>query len=111
MTTLSWEEIEDRAAEFRKVCEKRKGTERQQAQRFVTELLSVFGVENPLDNGGEFEHKTPKEWGDDGYIDYFLPKRIIVEMKSKGKDLNKAFEQLKGYVITLSRQSAIGNRH
>ena len=101
MSILSWTEIDDRAVEFRKAWEKRKGAERQEAQMFVREFLSVFGLENPLDNGGEFEHKTPKEYGDDGYIDYFLPKKIIVEMKSKGKDLNKAYEQLKGYVITL----------
>ena len=81
--TLSWEEIEDRAVGFRKNWEKQKGAERQEAQMFVRELLAVFGVENPLDNGGEFEHKTLKEWGDDGYIDYFLPKKIIVEMKKR----------------------------
>ncbi|MBR4986979.1 MAG: class I SAM-dependent DNA methyltransferase, partial [Proteobacteria bacterium] len=101
MATLSWAEIEDRAASFRKVWEKQKGAERQQAQRFVTEFLAVFGVENPLLDDGEFEHKTPKEFGDDGYIDYFLPRKLIVEMKSKGKDLGKAFEQVKDYVFHL----------
>ena len=101
MTTLSWEEIEDRAAHFRKSWEAQKGAERQQAQRFVMEFLSVFGVENPLENNGEFEHKCPKEVGDDGYIDYFLPRKFIVEMKSKGKDLAKAFEQVKDYVFHL----------
>ncbi len=99
--TLSWEEIEDRAAGFRKSWEKQKGAERQQAQSFLRDFLSVFGIENPLEDGGEFEHKCPKEVGEDGYIDYFLPKKLIVEMKSKGKDLNKAYEQLKSYVITL----------
>ena len=45
MTTLSWDEIEDRAAAFRKSWEKQKGAERQQAQRFVTEVLSrVFQI-------------------------------------------------------------------
>ncbi len=101
MTTLSWEDIEDRAANFRKTWEKQKGAERQQAQLFVTDFLYVFGVENPLDCNGEFEHKTPKEVGDDGFIDYFLPKKIAVEMKSKGKDLGKAFEQIKDYVFHL----------
>ena len=82
MATLSWVEIEDRAAGFRKAREKQKGAERQQAQRFVTEFLNVFGIENPLENDGEFEHKCPKDVGDDGYIDYFLPRKLIVEMKS-----------------------------
>lgn len=101
MNTLSWEEIEDRAAGFKKTWEKQKGAERQQAQSFLRDFLLVFGVENPLDNEGEFEHKCPKEVGDDGYIDYFLPRKIIVEMKSKGKDLGKAFEQVKDYVFHL----------
>ena len=111
MTILSWNEIEDRATGFKKKWTAEKGRERQQAQMFVREFLSVFGFDDPMADGGEFEHTCPIEVGENGYIDYFLPKRIIIEMKSKGKDLNKAFEQLKGYVITLSRQSAIGNRH
>ncbi len=101
MTTLSWEEIEDRAANFKKIWEKQKGAERQQAQNFIRDFLSVFGIENPMDNDGEFEHKCPKEVGDDGYIDYFLPQKLVVEMKSKGKDLGKAFEQVKDYVFHL----------
>ena len=101
MTTLSWAEIEDRATGFRKNWEKQKGTERQQAQRFVTEFLSVFGVANPLENGGEFEHKCLKGTGHDGYIDYFLPQKIAVEMKTRGQNLTEAFEQLKNYVLHL----------
>ena len=101
MTTLSWAEIEDRAAEFKKKWDKAPGKERQQSQRFLTEFLSVFGVEDPLKDDGEFEHKTPKEFGDDGFIDYFLPKKIAVEMKSKGNNLSKAFEQVKDYVFHL----------
>ena len=101
MTTLSGLEIEDRATGFRKAWESQKGAERQQAQRFVTELLAVFGVEDPQENGGEFEHKCPKECGDDGYIDYFLPKKLIVEMKTKGKNLDSAFQQVKDYVFHL----------
>lgn len=101
MTILSWLEIEDRAAAFRKKWEKAPGKERQQAQNFIRDFLSVFGIENPMDNDGEFEHKCPKEFGSDGYIDYFLPRKLIVEMKSKGKDLKQAFEQVKDYVFHL----------
>ena len=60
MMTLSWEEIADRAVEFRKNWENQKGAERQEAQMFVREFLYIFGVENPRDNSGEFEHKTLK---------------------------------------------------
>ncbi len=101
MTKLSWIDIEDRAVQFKKKWTAEKGAERQQAQRFVMEFLSIFGIDDPMNDGGEFEHKCPKEVGDDGYIDYFLPKKLIVEMKSKGKDLTKAFDQVKDYVFHL----------
>ena len=112
MAKLGWEDIDNRAAEFRKTWEQRKGAERQQAQMFIRDFLSVFGIDEPLNNGGEFEHKCPKEVGDDGYIDYFLPKRIAIEMKSKGGDLRKAFEQVKDYVFGIcgNRQTAVGSR-
>ena len=101
MTTLSWNEIEDRAAGFKKKWSNEAGRERQQAQNFIREFLSCFGVDDPMSDGGEFEHTCPKEVGDDGYIDYFLPQKLIIEMKSKGKDLHKAFEQVKDYVFHL----------
>ena len=36
-----------------------------------------------------------------GFMDYLWPKRIAVEMKTKGKDLDAAYEQLKEYVLHL----------
>ncbi|MDR0499363.1 MAG: hypothetical protein LBH03_06500, partial [Holophagales bacterium] len=36
-----------------------------------------------------------------GRMDYFWPKQIAIEMKSRGKDLGEAYRQLKDYVIHL----------
>jgi len=35
-----------------------------------------------------------------GYIDLFWKGHIMIEMKSPGKDMRKAFEQAKAYVST-----------
>ena len=101
MATLSWEEIDDRVAEFKKKWAAEKGKERQQDQNFVRDFLSCFGVDDPMMDGGEFQHTCPKDVGTGGYSDYFLPKKITIEMKSKDKNLKEAYEQLKNYVIHL----------
>ena len=101
MAAFSWIDIEDSATWFSKKWAETKGKERQQAQTFIREFLAIFGITDPFENNGEFEHKCPKDIGDDGYIDYFLPSKLIVEMKTKGKDLTKAYAQLKDYVIHL----------
>ena len=101
MAPLSWDEIEDRAAGFKKKWTTREGKERQQSQMFVREFLDIFGIEDPLENNGEYEHTCPKDVGHGGFIDYFLPKKITIEMKSKDKNLKEAYEQLKNYVVHL----------
>ncbi|MGL4484109.1 MAG: class I SAM-dependent DNA methyltransferase, partial [Anaerovoracaceae bacterium] len=101
---LSWDEIEEKALKFSKKWEGREGKEKQQAQMFVRDFLACFGVDDPLEDGGEFEHKCPKEVGDDGYIDYFAPNKILIEMKTIGKDLDKAYIQLKDYALNLENE-------
>jgi len=96
---LSWEQIQSNALKFSKKWEARKGKEKQQAQMFVRDFLKVFGIDDPLEHG-EFEYPCPREVGD-GYIDYYWPGEIIVEMKTTDKSLDKAYEQLKDYVIHL----------
>ena len=62
--------------------------------------MAVFGVEDAL-AVGEYEHKVHLDDGHIGYIDYFWPKKIAIEFKTRGKDLNKAYDQLKDYVLHL----------
>ncbi len=97
---LSWENIASNATSFAHKWEAREGKEKQQAQMFVNDFLACFGITDPIAIG-EYEHKCPKEVGDDGYIDFFAPSKIIIEMKTAGRSLDKAFTQVKDYVIHL----------
>lgn len=96
---LTWDEIRANAVRFVKRW-KNAANEEAQAQTFQMDFLRVFGIEDPEDIG-DFEYKVPLEDGRNGYIDYLWKKRIAIEMKSRGKDLGKAYEQLKNYVFHL----------
>jgi hypothetical protein len=96
---LSWEQIQANAIAFSKRWENAK-REKALAQTFEKEFLEVFGVEDVL-AVGEYEYWVPLDDGRTGYIDYYWPKKIAIEFKTRGKDLNKAYEQLKDYVLHL----------
>ncbi len=92
---LSWNEIKDRAVAFSKEWE---GTfsEEADAKPFLVEFFNVFGLSQR--KVAAFEHKVKKLGDSDGYIDMLWKGWLLIEMKSKGKDLTKAFGQAKGYI-------------
>ena len=96
---LTWEQMQANAIYFSKRWEKAV-REEALAQTFEKEFLAVFGVEDAL-SVGEYEHKVPLDDGHNGYIDFYWPKKIAIEFKTRGKDLNKAYSQLKEYVLHL----------
>lgn len=96
---LSWNDMQARAIEFSGRW-KDAASEEAQAQSFTTDFLKVFGVNDPL-KVGAFEHKVPLDDGRNGYIDFLWPKKIAIEIKSRGKDIKKAYAQLKDYVVHL----------
>lgn len=91
---LSWNEIKSRAIAFSKEWEH---TEREEAdaKEFLIEFLNVFGITRR--RVATFEHKVKKLTEGAGYIDLLWPGMLLVEMKSKGKDLDKAYTQAKEY--------------
>ncbi len=91
---LSWNEIKDRALKFSKEWD---GTtnEDAEAKPFLVEFFNVFGISRK--KVATFEHKVKKLNDADGYIDLLWKGNILIEMKSKGKDLDKAFKQAKEY--------------
>jgi hypothetical protein len=95
---LSWDEIQANAIAFSKRW-KDAWDEKSEAQSFVRAFLAVFGVED-ASGVGRFEERALREGGR-GFMDYFWSKRIAIEMKTKGKDLNDAYDQLKDYVLHL----------
>jgi hypothetical protein len=92
---LSWNEIKDRALKFSKEWE---GTinEEADAKPFLEAFFEVFGITRK--RVGTFEHRVKKLNDSDGYIDLLWKGTILIEMKSKGKNLDKAFIQAKDYI-------------
>lgn len=77
-----------------------------QAQNFVRELCGVYGL-NYL-RSVDFERRVAKDSGVGiNRIDGFFPGLLLVEMKSKGKDLAEAYEQAKGYIPKLKNKEDI----
>ena len=98
----SWNEIRKAATAFSKRW-KDAYDEKSQAQSFLKEFFAVFGVDIVLFN--TFEHRVKFGDGSQGYADCFWQGKILVEMKSRGKDLDAAFQQALDYVRALSDAS------
>jgi N-6 DNA Methylase len=74
-----------------------------QGQNFVRELCGVYGL-NYL-RSVDFERRVTKDSGVGiNRIDGFFPGLLLVEMKSKGEDLTKAYAQAKGYIPKLKNK-------
>ena len=93
---LSWDVIQSNAVTFSK-RHHADGDEKPDGQNFMRDFLAVFGISEAV---GRFEERAMRESGR-GYMDYLWPKMIAIEMKSKGKNLDEAYEQLKDYVFHL----------
>ena len=92
---LSWNEIRDRANSF---LSEWAGTtsEDAEAQAFLVAFFNVFGISRK--RVASFEHKVKKLDDRDGYIDLLWKGTILIEMKSKGRDLERAHAQAKEYL-------------
>lgn len=95
---LSWNEIKSRAISFSKEWDD-VDREDAEAKPFLVEFLNVFGINRK--RVATFEHKVKKLNDADGYIDMLWKGVILIEMKSRGKDLGKAYKQAKDYCYGL----------
>jgi hypothetical protein len=91
---LSWNEIKDRALKFSHEWEN-ETSEDAEAKSFWDAFFNVFGV--PRRRVATFEQPVKKSDGHDGYIDLLWKGIILVEHKSRGKNLDRAFQQAKDY--------------
>ncbi len=91
---LSWNDIKSRAAAFEKRW-RDAADERAQAQGFWIDFFDIFGVRKP--RVASFEHAVKKHGGGQGFIDLFWPGTLLIEHKSRGKDLARAHEQALNY--------------
>ncbi len=74
--------------------------ERGQAQGFWREFFACFGISGQ--SAVLYEHQVKKLGGAQGFIDSFIPGKLIVEAKSRGKDLDAAFDQAETYALALA---------
>lgn len=93
--SLSWNEVKDRALKFSKEWADT-SNEEADAKPFLVEFFNVFGISSK--RVATFEHRVKKLDDKDGYIDLLWKGMILIEMKSRGKSLDKAFEQAKDYL-------------
>ncbi len=91
---LSWNEIRNRAHEFSKRWEN-ETSEDAEAKSFWSEFFNVFGIDRK--RVASFEAPVKKLGDQQGYIDLFWKGMLLVEHKSRGKDLDRAYTQALDY--------------
>lgn len=91
---LSWNEIKTRAAVFSKEWEN-EVSEDAEAKSFWDDFFNVFGISRR--RVASFEKLVQKLDAKQGFIDLLWKGVILIEHKSRGKDLDKAYRQAKDY--------------
>lgn len=91
---LPWSEIRDKAITFSREWQDAE-SERAEAQTFWNEFFAVFGV--PRRRVASFEEPVKKLGAKRGRIDAFWKGQLVVEHKSRGQDLDRAFVQALDY--------------
>ena len=97
---LSWNEIKDRALNFSKEWADT-SKEEADAKPFLVEFFNVFGISSK--RVSTFEHRVKKLDEKDGYIDLLWKGTILIEMKSRGKNLDKGYKQAIDYTYGLKQ--------
>ena len=95
---LSWNEIRVRASRFAEEWKDAK-YEKSETQSFYNEFFEVFGVRRRT--VARYEQHVSKLNDQSGYIDLFWPGVLIVEQKSAGRNLKKAYNQAGEYFDAL----------
>jgi len=95
---LTWNEIRTRAAAFADEWQ-HAHYEKGETQSFYNEFFEVFGVRRKT--VAQYEHAVTKLTGTQGFVDLFWPGTLLVEQKSKGRDLDAAYAQAMDYAAAL----------
>ena len=95
---LSSTEVKKRLQQFSKRFRNAENEQRE-ATMFWAEFYSCFGISAA--DATVYEHQVKKLDGNRGRIDSFIPGLLIVEHKSRGRDLEAAYEQAEEYFIAL----------
>jgi hypothetical protein len=98
---LSWNEIKSRAVAFSKEWEL-ETNEDAEAKSFWDDFFDVFGISRR--RVATFEQLVKKIDAKQGYIDLLWKGMILIEHKTRGKDLTKAYNQAKEYFPGLNEK-------
>ncbi len=103
--SISLNEIRSRCAEFAVTWMDADGSERQEDQSFVRDLLSAFGISET--KAALYQKRVQRSsTGNQGYIDALIPGLLLIEMKSAGKPLALAEAQALDYIQHLPEAEA-----
>jgi len=91
---LSWNEIKSRALSFSRTWADA-ANEDSEAKPFWIAFFEIFGITDK--RVATFELNVQKHGGKQGYVDLFWPGMLLVEQKSRGKNLDAAFQQALDY--------------
>ena len=95
---LSWNEIKSRALTFSRTWADA-ANEDSQGKPFWIDFFEIFGITDK--RVATFEHAVKKLLGEkakvDGFVDLFWPGMLLVEQKSRGKNLDVALTQALSY--------------
>ena len=95
---LSWNEVRARAAAFADDW-RDAAYEKGETQSFYNDFFSIFGVRRR--SVARYEEHVKKLDDRSGFIDLFWPGVLLVEQKSAGRDLEKAYGQAGEYFDAL----------
>lgn len=91
---LSWNEIKDRSLAFSKEWAN-ESSEDAEAKSFWDGFFNIFGITRR--RIASFEVPVKKSYGEGGFIDLLWKGVLLVEHKSRGKNLDRAFHQAVDY--------------
>ena len=99
--TLSLNAIRKNCVKFAHEWSDCVGDEKQEGHEFMRELMQCFGITKR--KAISYERRSNRaSTGRQGYIDALIPGKALIEMKSAGKDLDKAEEQALDYIHDLA---------
>jgi hypothetical protein len=101
MSDITINEVRRRLQEFAKEHENDRG-EKQFAQQFMRDFYSCFGLSKS--SASMFEKKIIKLNNRNGFIDSFIPGVLLVEQKTTGSKLEKAYKQAIDYALALENE-------
>ena len=99
--SLSLNAIRSRCAVFAHDWNDCVGDEKQEGHEFMRELMKCFGITKRKAIAYE-KRSNRASTGRQGYIDALIPGKALIEMKSAGKDLDRAEEQALDYIHDLA---------